>query len=395
VLDAAALTGQETVMDAYCGCGTISLALARQAKKACDSAKQLVYSVTVITILVAALVVLIRVPMLRLFFGKIEDDVMEACLIYLVISAFSFPFMALYNSGAALFRAMGNSAVTFKISVLMNLINVVGNAICVFGLKMGVAGVAVPTLIARMVGSIVIIQMLRNPNLQIHLEKGRYIINMAEIKKIFFIGIPSGVENGLFQLGRVVLVSIISGFGTVQIAANGVANSLDAMGCIIGQAMNLAMITVIGQCVGAGDERQIRYYLKKLLIITYSATAVMNSIILMLLHPILSLYGLGPETTELAYTLVFIHNLCAIFCWPSAFVFPNMLRACNDVRYTMLVSVFSMIAFRIGFSIVFGVYMNMGAIGVWIAMVIDWLFRIAMFWGRYFAGTWRKKAHLA
>lgn len=383
---AALATGGAVVTSQYIG--------AKQEKRACNSAKQLVYSVTVITVLVSVIVILVRKPLLHLLFGNIEKEVMDACLTYLMISVFSFPFMALYNSGAALFRAMGNSAITLKVSVLMNLINVAGNAICVFGLKMGVAGVAIPSLISRLVGSVIIIVLLKNQSLPIHLDNERYHIDMNEIKRIFFIGVPSGVENGLFQLGRVVLVSIIAGFGTEQIAANGVANSLDAMGCIIGQGMNLAMITVIGQCVGAGDEKQVRYYLKKLMIITYVATAVLNTIILSLLHPILGLYGLLPETTKLAYTLVFIHNLCAIFCWPASFVFPNMLRACNDVRYTMLVSIFSMIAFRIGFSYVFGVYMDMRAIGVWIAMVIDWLFRIAMFLGRYFSGAWRKKAHL-
>lgn len=277
----------------------------------------------------------------------------------------------------------------------MNIINVAGNAVCIYGLKMGVAGVAVPTLLSRAVAGIVLYLLLKNPKNVIFLSREKFRFEPAVVKKILAIGIPSGIENGIFQLGRVLVVSIIAGFGTVQIAANGVANSLDGMGCIVGQAMNLAMIAVIGRCVGAGDEKQIRYYTKKLLGITYLFTAIINSIILLALPWILSIYGLSEETTQLAYTLVMIHNGIAIFLWPASFVLPNMLRACNDVKFTMVISIFSMFTFRIAFSYIIGVNMGMGAIGVWLAMVMDWIFRVACFLGRYFSGKWRKMAHLA
>ena len=215
-------------------------------------------------------------------------------------------------------------------------------------------------------------------------------MDMRIVKKILYIGIPSSIENGLFQLGRVLVVSIISGFGTVQIAANGVANSLDSIGCIMGMAMNLAMITVIGQCVGADDKEQIKYYMKKLLLISYVGFAVINIPLLFNLETVLAIYGLGAETTRLAYILVMIHNGSAIILWPMAFVFPYMLRACNDVRFPMVASIFSMCVFRIGFSLILGVQYGMGAIGVWIAMVIDWVFRIICFAGRYFHGDWKK-----
>jgi Na+-driven multidrug efflux pump len=207
-----------------------------------------------------------------------------------------------------------------------------------------------------------------------------------------YIGIPSSIENGLFHLGRVLVVSIISGFGTVQIAANGVANSLDSIGCIMGMAMNLAMITVIGQCVGADDKEQIKYYMKKLLVITYVGFAVINIPLLLGLDKVLMLYGLGAETTKLASTLVMIHNGAGMLLWPMAFVFPYMLRACNDVRFPMVASILSMCVFRIGFSLILGVHFGMGAIGVWIAMVIDWVFRCICFGIRYFRGTWKKQA---
>lgn len=363
-------------------------------EEACRSARQLVFTEAAITIGISVLVLLFHRQILGLFFGQIEADVMQNAIIYLIISVFSFPLLAVYDSCAALYRSMGNAQITLKISLLMNVINVVGNAIGVYVLKLGVAGVAIPSLFSRGVAGVVLFTLLHNPDNLVFLTRGKFKVDATIVKRILFIGIPSGIENGIFQLGRVFVVSIIAAFGTSQIAANGVANSLDSMGCIVGQAMSLAMITVIGRCVGAGEEGQVRYYTKKLLGETYFYTAVINSIILLLLPWILQIYGLGEETTRLSYILVMIHDGMAIFLWPASFVLPNMLRACNDVKYTMVVSIFSMITFRIGFSYVFGVHMGWMAVGVWAAMVIDWVFRVLCFVGRYLAGTWREKCGL-
>ena len=363
-------------------------------EEACRSARQLVFTEAAITIGISVLVLLFHRQILGLFFGQIEADVMQNAIIYLIISVFSFPLLAVYDSCAALYRSMGNAQITLKISLLMNVINVVGNAIGVYVLKLGVAGVAIPSSVSRGVPGVVLFTLLHNPDNLVFLTRGKFKVDATIVKRILFIGIPSGIENGIFQLGRVLVVSIIAAFGTSQIAANGVANSLDSMGCIVGQAMSLAMITVIGRCVGAGEEGQVRYYTKKLLGETYFYTAVINSIILLLLPWILQIYGLGEETTRLSYILVMIHDGMAIFLWPASFVLPNMLRACNDVKYTMVVSIFSMITFRIGFSYVFGVHMGWMAVGVWAAMVIDWVFRVLCFVGRYLAGTWRKKCGL-
>ena len=363
-------------------------------EEACRTARQLVFTEAAITIGISVLVLLFHRQILGLFFGQIEADVMQNAIIYLIISVFSFPLLAVYDSCAALYRSMGNAQITLKISLLMNVINVVGNAIGVYVLKLGVAGVAIPSLVSRGVAGVVLFTLLHNPDNLVFLTREKFKVDATIVKRILFIGIPSGIENGIFQLGRVLVVSIIAAFGTSQIAANGVANSLDSMGCIVGQAMSLAMITVIGRCVGAGEEGQVRYYTKKLLGETYFYTAVINSIILLLLPWILQIYGLGEETTRLSYILVMIHDGMAIFLWPASFVLPNMLRACNDVKYTMVVSIFSMITFRIGFSYVFGVHMGWMAVGVWAAMVIDWVFRVLCFVGRYLAGTWRKKCGL-
>ena len=301
-------------------------------EEACRSARQLVFTEAAITIGISVLVLLFHRQILGLFFGQIETDVMQNAIIYLIISVFSFPLLAVYDSCAALYRSMGNAQITLKISLLMNVINVVGNAIGVYVLKLGVAGVAIPSLVSRGVAGVVLFTLLHNPDNLVFLTRGKFKVDATIVKRILFIGIPSGIENGIFQLGRVLVVSIIAAFGTSQIAANGVANSLDSMGCIVGQAMSLAMITVIGRCVGAGEEGQVRYYTKKLLGETYFYTAVINSIILLLLPWILQIYGLGEETTRLSYILVMIHDGMAIFLWPASFVLPNMLRACNDVK---------------------------------------------------------------
>lgn len=368
---------------------------ANKRDEACKSARQLLVSSVIITLVISIIIMVFNNPIISLFFGSIDDDVFQNCVIYMLISALSFPFLALYNSCAAIFRSMGNSQITLQVAVVENIINVVGNAIGMYIFHAGVAGVAIPSLISRAVAGFILFFMLKNPNYTICLPKGKFAFDWPMIKKILDIGIPSGVENGIFQLGRVIVVSIISSFGTIQIAANGVSNGLDSMGCIVGQAMNLAMITVIGRAVGTGKESLVRQYTKKLMLITYSYTFVLNFIIILLLPQILKLYGLGSDTTQLSYTLVMIHDVAAILMWPLSFTLPNMLRACNDVRFTMLVSIFSMFTFRIIFSIWLGIYMGYGAIGVWIAMILDWVFRITCFVLRYFSGHWKKTAQLA
>ncbi|MCD8370900.1 MAG: MATE family efflux transporter [Clostridiales bacterium] len=367
---------------------------ARKRNDACHSVMQLIVSTLLFTLAISVFVLLASRLIIRLFFGTIEADVFESAVLYMSISALSFPFLAVYNSCAALFRVMNRTSVTLKVSIVMNIINVIGNAIGIFILHAGVVGVAVPSLISRAFAAVVLYTLLRNPKLELHIDPGRFHFDAGLIHKIYYIGIPSGLENGIFQLGRVVVVSIISGFGTIQIAANGVANSLDQMGIMGGQAMNLAMIAVIGRCVGAKDEYQIRHYNRTLIACTYALTFLFCGTILLSLRPILSLYGLTEETTALAGTLVRIHNSCAMFLWPLSFTLPNMLRACNDVKFTMGISIFSMCVFRVGLSIILGQWMGFGAIGVWIAMIVDWLFRVTCFLFRYHSNVWRKTAEL-
>lgn len=366
---------------------------ARDRDRACRSAKQLNVVAALIAVLIMAVCLLLHRQVLSLLFGNIAPDVMESAVIYFLICSVSYPFLAVYNSNAALFRAMGNSKISMKVSLLMNIINVAGNAFCVLVLKMGVAGVAVPTLISRIVGAAVMFVMMHHKENPVFLRRqDSYRPDFGMIRKILYIGIPSGLESGIFQLGRVVVVSIIATFGTVQIAANSVANSVDSMGTIVGQSFGLAMITVVGQCVGAGSEEQVKYYVKKLMKQAYFFTAIVNSCILLALPWILKLYALSPETEQLSWILVMIHNGMAILLWPASFTLPNALRSCNDVRFAMIVSIFSMIAFRVAFSYVLGSWFGMGAVGVWIAMIADWIFRSILFVSRWLGGKWKEKA---
>lgn len=385
ILFAALATGGAVVTSQFLG--------ARQMEKAKKSAGQLVLMAGVLGIVSAVLCIVFANGLMKLFFGSIDQAVMDAGLIYLRITALSFPFIALYNAGAAMFRSTGNSKVSMQVSLLMNLINVVGNAFCIFVLKMGVAGVAIPTLVSRAVAAVVILAMAAQKKHELHLQRQWLThIDRDMMGSILRIGIPSACENSIFQLGRLVVVSMIALFGTTQTSANAVANTLDGVGIIIGQAMGLAMVTVVGQSVGAGDLKQTSYYIKKLMLWTYVLMGISNGLLFLFVDQMVGLYSsLTPETVVLARTLVQIHSGFAILLWPVSFVLPNALRAANDVKFTMWVGVGSMILFRVVVSWFLCVQFQMGAIGVWIAMILDWVCRISFFLPRIFSGKWQTK----
>ena len=379
---AALATGGAVIASQYIG--------SRNSQKACEAAKQLLIVTIGISFLIMGLTIAFRRPLLRLFFGNIHEDVMTNALLYLFISSLSYPFLALYNSCAALFRSMGNSKISMKISLLMNVINITGNAVFIFGFQKGVAGAAIASLISRIVAAAVMLKLLCNQKNEIHISfQEKWKLDFSMMKRILRIGVPNGLENSFFQLGRVIVVSIIASFGTVQIAANAVANNLDSLGCIPGQAMSLAVITVVGQCIGAGDVKQAIYYTKRLLRITYVLMIGLNTMILIALPWILKIYNLSEETIQLATILIVVHNAAAMILWPLSFTLPNALRAANDVKFPMIVSVFSMLTFRIAFSYILGSYFHLGAIGVWIAMIMDWVFRVTCFAGRFHNGKWK------
>ena len=353
---------------------------AQELDRANRAANQLMYIVTAAALVIMGLVLLLHRWLLGLLFGQVEPAVMEGAVTYFVISAWSYPFIALYNGCAALLRAMGNSRASMYVSALMNVLNVIGNAVLVYGFHMGVAGVALPSLFSRAVAAAVMLALLHSGRglVRIH-GLLRFRFEPPTMAKILRIGIPNGLENSFFQLGRVVLVSLISTFGTAQTAANAVANNIDNFGVIPGQAMGLALITVVGQCVGAQEWEQVRFYTKKLVKFTYLCTWALNAALLLGLPLILGLYSLTPETRWYAMVLIWIHNGCAMLLWPLAFTMPNALRAAGDVRVPMAVSIVSMVTVRVGGSYLLGLHFGLGAIGVWIAMVGDWIVRVICF----------------
>ena len=363
----------------------------RENKKSCQTANQLMLVVTLISLGIMVLMLIVKGPVLRGLFGNVDDSVMSSAMTYLIISAVSYPFLGIYSAGAALFRSMKKTSVTLWMSALMNVVNIIFNSIFIFGLNMGVAGAALGSLAGRMIAAVVITLLLLNKKHIVHLEKiTAPVFNGALIRKILYIGIPNGLENGMFQFGRILVVSVVSGFGTVQIAANAVANNIAGIEVIPGFAVGIGMITVIGQCVGAGDYGQAEYYTKKLNRLAMAVMFLYNGAILLLLPVILKVYVLSPETLRLAVILLVIHGGFAMFLWAPSFVMPNALRASNDVKYTMVVSMLSMWICRILFSIILGRFMGLGVIGVWLAMVLDWICRLILFQIRFRSGKWQR-----
>ena len=353
---------------------------AQNLERANRAANQLLYIVTAAALGIMVLVLFCKAGLLGLLFGQVEPEVMEGAVTYFVISALSYPFIAVYNGCAALLRAMGNSKASMCVSAYMNGQNIAGNAVFVFVFHQGVAGVALSSLLSRIAAAGLMLALLhgrRNPVRVSGLLRFRF--EPAVMAQILRIGVPNSLENSFFQLGRVLLVSLISTFGTAQTAANAVANNIDNFGVIPGQALGLALITVVGQCVGAGDWDQVRAYTKRLVKLTYLCTWGLNAALLLGLPLILRLYSLTPETQWYAAVLIFIHNGCAMLFWPLAFTMPNALRAAGDVRVPMVISITSMLVVRVGGSYLLGLHFGLGAIGVWLAMVGDWVVRLICF----------------
>ena len=353
------------------------------------SGQLLMFSVT-FSVIIMSLVLIGNRMILRLLFGNVENDVMDACVTYLRISAYSYPALAIYNAGAAVFRSMGRTGTTMYVSVIANVINVIGNYIGIYILHAGVAGVAYPSLIARSVAAIIITVLCFGRKYDIRYRPSWiFEINGSLLSKIFRIAVPNGLENGIFQLVKVALSSIVALFGTYQIAANGVAQSIWSLAALAGVALGPVYITVIGRCMGASDIEAAEYYFKKLTQITVIFSILWNGFVFIITPGILLFYNLGSETVSLVITLVIIHNIFNAFAYPFSGCLGNGLRATGDVRYTMIVSIASTVGVRLILSYLFGVVMGMGVIGIAWAMVCDWCVRAVLFVLRCRQGKWK------
>ena len=360
-------------------------------KNAILSSSQLLMFSTIFSIVIAVLVCATNEWLLRLMFGQVDNAVMESCVTYLRISAYSYPMLAIYNAGAAMQRSLCKTKVTMYISIIANIINVIGNIIGVFVLKAGVAGVAYPSLIARLFSAIAITILCFKTNQEAYYTKDDVMTwDVPMSSRILKIAIPNGVENGIFQLVKVALGSVVALFGTYQIAANGIAQSIWSLAALVGSAMGPVFITVIGQCQGAQDDEATQYYFKKLMKITLIFSIAWNGIVFALTPIFMQFYAVSEQTKELVIILVLIHNVFNTVAFPFSGPLSNGLRATGDVKYTMIVSIASTVGGRLVLSIILGIYCHMGVIGIAYAMCLDWSIRAIIFYMRYRSGKWKE-----
>ena len=333
-------------------------------------------------------IVLSRV-ILRGVFGSIDEDVMAFSQIYFIISAVSYPFMGLYSAGAALFRAQGNSKVSMRASLVMNVINIGGNALLIYGFGLGVLGAALATLFGRVVAAVWVLvqqQQMENP---LRVSEPADLLPRRELAgRILAIGVPSGLENGMFQIGKLCVSSLTSTLGTAAIAANAVAGSVSTMANIPGNTMSLAMIPVVGRCLGAGDKKQAKHYAVLLLGIAAAGLFVTNAVLFFVIPTVAVWFSLSAEALAMCVTVVRWFSVFSVFFWAGSFTLPNALRSGGDAKFTMLVSIVSMWTFRVVLSYFFVLQLHMGLTGVWFGMFIDWICRCLCFGIRFIRGKW-------
>ena len=360
-----------------------------QIERAQDSATQLVWFSTILSTVLMILVIILRQFLIGSLFGQIEADVWHNAEIYLYIVALSIPFLAIYNVGAAIFRTTNNARLPMRILLICDVLNVIGNAICIYYLGWDVRGVAIPTVISRALAAVLIMHFAVDKDYKLHIKRTlKHKFDFYILRKVLQVGIQYGVENGLFQLGRVLVLSIVSTFGTMAIAANSVGYAIGIFSVLPGFAINLGLTAVISRCVGANDYEQARYYNKKCLVIVVVSHIVINLIIFAGLPFILGIYNLSAQTAAMATEMIIWHGIFAIIIWPFSFTIPATFRGAGDSKSVMYISLAVMFVCRIGLSYVIAEWMGIGVFGTWIAMFIDWYVRAGIYIYRYFSNKW-------
>lgn len=376
-------TGGAVVVSQYIGSGN--------QKNACAAAKQLLYSITILSAGIMAFCLIFCNPILRLIFGNIDQDVLDYANIYFLLTASSYPFLAIYNAGAALYRSMGNSKVSMFTSLIMNIVNIGGNAILIYGCGWGTAGAGTATLVSRIVAAYIMLVLICQKNNLVYVDRLFHPeFDLSMIKRIFSIGAPNGLENGMFQIGKLIVQRLVTTFGTSAIAANAVAGSISSAANVPGNAISLGLITIVGQCVGAKDYDQSVYYTKRMIGLSYLSMGILNILLFFSAGPLVGLFRLDSAAAASCVEILQVFAFCSATIWVPSFVLPNTLRAAGDARFTMLTSAFSMWVFRIGFSYILA-GAGFGLISVWYAMFIDWLFRSFIFIIRFRGGRWKTK----
>ncbi len=361
-------------------------------EKANQASKQLIWASFLIAFAIMTFAMLFNRQILSLAFGKVDADVMKSASVYFFIMVMTYPLSAISNSCSAILQVSGDTKTTMYISLFGNLLNVCGNALLIYGFHLGALGAALASLFSAIICCALRILIMHRKSNTIYIDNIlRYKPDFSTVKKICKIGIPSGIENSLSQFGKILTISFISGFGTYQIAANTVAGNLTSFQLIPGGAISVIMVSVVGQCVGAGEKEQAKYYAKKLLGAIYALNFAIALVMCIFADGLVSLYNLSGESSEIAIKLIYLHSIFVCILWPAAFSLNGVFRAASDVKFSMVVSVVTMWVCRVGLSFVFGKYMGMGIYGVWYAMIFHWLIRAIIFGTRFIRGTWLKK----
>ncbi len=374
-------TGGAVVASQYLGRG--------DHKSARKGASQLYTCLLTATTCMGALCIALCTPLLRLIFGAIDAEVMRHARTYFLVSAVSYPFMGVYGAGAALFRAQGDSRTAMYASLVMNVINICGNALLIYGFGLGVLGAALATLAGRMFAAAYVTRQLQRPANPMRIASLASLRpDGAYIRRILAIGVPNGLENGMFHFGKLILSSLVSTLGTSAIAANAVANTLSSLANIPGNAVSMAMTPVVGRCLGAGRREEAMRTTRTLMKIAGIGLACTNLALFLLIPHITPWFSLSAEAAALTVFVVRTFNAVSIPFWALSFTLPNALRAGGDATFTMAVSMASMWLFRVLACYVFVLRFDMGLFGVWLGMYIDWICRSACFVVRYFSGRW-------
>lgn len=378
-------TGGAVVASQYIGKG--------EKHKASFSAKQLINISMILSILASGIILILRGQTVTLIYGDLEQNVFDSAIAYFIPILVSMPFLAIQTSANALCRTMGKSSITMIVSLIVNAVNVIGNAILLFAFNLGALGVGIASLLSRMVGAIIMFIILCNKDRLIHVEQPLKLeFDFSLIGKILTIAIPSGLENAIFHIGKILVASLIASLGTAAIAANAILDNIGTFNNIPGSAIGMASITIIGQCIGAKEYSQAKYYARKLLGIAYISMASLSVLLYILLPYLTKVYSLPPETTSLAISVIKVNIIQSALFWPLSFTMPNFLRAAGDVKYTMIVAIASMWIFRVVLSRFFAINLSMGLQGVYWGMYIDWYARIILIGARFLSGKWQEKA---
>ena len=361
--------------------------------KARSAAEQLFVILGILSVAITAVLLIFKAQIIKLLFGSAESAVINNCNTYYHIVMFSIPFIALYNGGAALFRTLGNSRIPFRVSIIMNLINVVGNAILIYVFKIGVAGVAIPTLVSRAAAMVIILSLVLKKDFPLTLaHMSEYKYDAVISKNIFSIGIPNSIEGGMFQFGKIALLSLVSTLPTYSITANAIGNTVASLHCVIGMAANLTLISIASRCVGANDYDQARFYTRYMIKLTYILQGIFCVILILLIPATCKIYGVSGITATQATQILLLHAIPTILIWPLAFMLNTTMRAAGDSKFAMWIAMISMWVFRVSLSYILILGFKQSVVCIWICWSIDWLFRISVFLPRYLGHKWEDKA---